>query len=234
MLIPLKVDVPTSRLPWVNYALIGGITLVSILAFYDAEVFRKLSGVSRFLNPFGGGDTSLGPEDLPLPVLALTASLLHAGWLHLIGNMLFLWIFGNAINYKFGQIGYLLLYAFCAFAGGMAHYGLDGRPGVGASGAIYGVMGAFLVFFPRNDVTVALLLPPRPPVFSLSSGWIIVYWIAWDVGSLILADRGSVALWAHVGGFVAGFTVALVTAATGVIQPTSDEETLLQVLHLRN
>ncbi len=209
MLIPLKVDVPMDRRPWVNYAIIAITVVVSVVAWLDIDgIFLPLAG-------FG------------------TSCLLHVGLFHLIGNMLFLWIFGNAINYKFGHLGYLGLYVAVALIGDLAHQSFSGGIAVGASGAINGVMGAFLVFFPRNDVTVFWMIWFRPGVSRLSSGWIILFWVAWDVLFLGLGSDTGVALWAHVGGFVAGFGVALICAFTGLIKPTQDEQSLLQVLKIR-
>ena len=238
MLIPLKVDVPTWRRPWGNYALICLIVCVSVAGFYNEELFLKLAGIrihslGTLLDPHHA--VELTTEDFPLPVLALTSSLLHGGWLHLIGNMLFLWVFGNAINYKFGHLGYLVLYALAAMAGGLAHYAVISTPGVGASGAINGVMGAFLVFFPRNDVTVlwVIFIWRLPWVGRISSACLILFYVAWDVLYLALGVQTNIGVWAHVTGFLAGFLVALVCASGRWIKPTPDEQTLLQVFRRR-
>ena len=239
MLIPLKVDVPMDRRPWVNYALIAVIVCVSIAAFFDEDLFCTLAGIEiknvegelLFVRDI---EIVLSTKDFPLPVLAVTSSFLHAGWLHLIGNMLFLWVFGNAVNYKFGHLGYLGLYVAAALVGGMAHYVFDGGPVVGASGAIYGAMGAFLVYFLRNDITVLFVLFIfYVRMWRFSSGWIILFWVAWNVFYLSLGADMGIAFWGHVGGFAAGFGIALICAFTGWIKPTQDEQSLLQVLKIR-
>lgn len=238
ILIPTKVDVPITR-PWMNWVIIGAIICISFSGFVNAELFMKFAGIKaqprRLSIAQEQEPLELTTKDFPLPVLAITSSLLHAGLFHLAGNMLFLWVFGKAITYKFGQIRYLALYLICAMAGGLAHYAFDGRPAVGASGAINGIVGAFLVFFPRNNVTMLWIGFPIPPLplfrwFSISSLWIILYWFAWDVLFLILGSETSVALWAHVGGFVCGFAIASVCAWTGWIKPEADEETIFHVL----
>ena len=117
-----------------------------------------------------------------------------------------------------------------ALGGGMAHYVLDGAPAVGASGAINGVMAAALVFFPRNDVTVFWLLWIHVGISRISSGWVIAGLIVWDILSLTCMAGSGVALWSHIGGFVAGFVLALICAQRGWVKPTTYEETLLQVL----
>jgi len=124
-------------------------------------------------------------------------------------------------------VGLYLLAALCA---GLAHYGFEWFPYMGASGAVNGVMGAFLVFFPRNDVTVFWVLWYRPGVSRISSGWVILFWIVWDVFTLVRGGGGQVALWAHVGGFAIGFLTALLCVLRGWIKPTEDEETLFEVL----
>jgi len=230
MLLPLKVGVPTDRRAWANWALMAAIIAVSLICFTDVELFCRLAGVDLDSTGTSLASPMVSTDYLPLPVLALTSSLLHAGWLHLLGNMWFLWVFGNAVNYKLGQLGYLGFYLVAAMIGGMAHYAFEGTPMVGASGAINGVMGAFLVFFPRNDVTVLWLIWIRPGISTLSSGWIILLWLAWDVLFLAIGSQGGTALWAHVGGFVTGFAVAAVLAAGGWIRPSPDEQTLLEVL----
>ena len=205
MFIPVRVDVPMDRRPWVNYTIIIVTVATTVLAWFDAEVFDRLAG-------FG------------------TSCLLHIGLVHLIGNMLFLWVFGNAVNYKFGQVGYLGLYIACALMGDLAHYVFSSGTVVGASGAINGVMGAFLVFFPRNDISIFWMIWYRPGISQLSSMWMILFWIAWDLFFLIHNAPTQVAHWAHVGGFLTGFIIALVCAFTGLIKPTQDEQTLLDVL----
>ena len=107
MLIPLKVDVPMDRRPWVNCALMAVIIVVSLICFKDVELLCRLAGVDLDSTGTSLVSTMVSTEYLPLPVLALTSSLLHAGVLHLLGNMWFLWVFGNAVNYKLGQLGYL-------------------------------------------------------------------------------------------------------------------------------
>jgi membrane associated rhomboid family serine protease len=207
ILIPIRVDVPMTR-PWMNYALMAVTTVISIWAFFDETVFRTFAH-------FG------------------LSCLLHGGWLHLAGNMLFLWVFGNAVNYKFGHVGYLLLYAACAVAGDAAHTAFSDIPAIGASGAIYGIMGAFLVYFPRNDVDMFfffwLIFWVRARTFTLSSYWVIVGWVGLDALELWAGWENGVALWAHMGGFTFGFLAALLCALLGWVKPEEDEETLVQV-----
>lgn len=228
MLLPLKVDVPSWRIPIVNYLLIAAIALVSIAGINDSELFCSMAGIK--VTTHGDGISAAMTSSLGGKMLAgVTSLFLHSGYIHLVGNLWFLWVFGNAINYKFGQLAYPALFLFAGWVGSMAHYMFTGVPVVGASGAINGVVGAFLVFFPRNDVTMVWALGIYLRRFTLSSYWVILFWFAWDALGLMTGGNKGVALWSHLAGFLAGFTVAITCAKTGLIQSNEDEQTLLEV-----
>jgi membrane associated rhomboid family serine protease len=145
----------------------------------------------------------------------LFAMFLHGGWLHLLGNMLFLWVFGNNVEDAFGRFKYLLFYLLCGY---VATYGFAfGNAGstttlVGASGAIAGVLGAYLVLFPRARVTSLLplaiiLIPIRLPAWIVLGGWFLLQWL-YSSGTGVASGAG-VAYLAHVFGFATGVIVAL-------------------------
>ena len=150
------------------------------------------------------------------PYLSVLYSMfLHGGWLHILGNMLFLWVFGNNIEDVFGRFKFLLFYLFCGY---VAAYGFAfGYPNttttlVGASGAIAGVLGAYLVTFPRARVTslipiAIILIPVRLPAWLVLGGWFLLQWL-YSSGTAVASGAG-VAYLAHVFGFVAGVLVAL-------------------------
>lgn len=250
MLIPLKVDVPLPRHPWVNYGLMVLIVIVSIAAFYDEDILFRWAGI----DPAAHGITAeeledmseeeiarrverwhtptkptLHTEETPMVVLAVTSTLLHGGWVHLIGNMLFLWIFGNAVNAKLGHLLYVAFYLAAGFAASMAHYLFAGGPVVGASGAINGVMGAFLVFFPLNAVKMFYWFRFRAGTFDLAGLWVILLYVAWDVLCLVIGVQTGTAFRAHIGGFVVGFSAALALLLTGAIKPEPDERSILSM-----
>src|SRR5262249_10192820 len=139
---------------------------------------------------------------------------LHAGWLHLLGNMLFLWVFGNNIEDRFGRLRYLLLYV---IAGYVAAYGYamanphTTQPLVGASGAISGILGAYLILFPFarvwSLVPVLFFIPLRLPAWLVLGMWFVLQGL-YSAG-LGIADGGGVAYLAHVLGFVVGILFAL-------------------------
>jgi membrane associated rhomboid family serine protease len=140
---------------------------------------------------------------------------LHGGWLHILGNMLFLWVFGNNVEDRLGRLRFLVFYLFCGY---VAAYGFAfGSPHstatlVGASGAIAGVLGAYLVMFPRARVTsivplAFIFIPLRLPAWAVLGGWFLLQWL-YSSGTAVASGAG-VAYLAHVYGFVAGLVVAL-------------------------
>ena len=150
-----------------------------------------------------------------VPVLSvLFAMFLHGGWLHLLGNMLFLYVFGNNVEDRFGRLGYTLFYLFCGFAATYAFsffYADSTETLVGASGAIAGVLGAYLVLFPRAKVITLLpflfFIPARLPAWLVLGGWFLLQYLYFQGAGL--TGGADVAYLAHVAGFVAGLLVAL-------------------------
>jgi membrane associated rhomboid family serine protease len=133
---------------------------------------------------------------------------LHGGWLHLIGNMWFLWIFGNNVEDSMGHIRFLLFYLICGAVAALAHVLSapgSGIPTVGASGAISGVMGAYLLLYPRVRIYTLFIIIFFIRVIPVPAFVILLYWFAIQVLSGMSSMAGAgVAFWAHIGGFVAG------------------------------
>lgn len=149
---------------------------------------------------------------LPPEVHAISAELtlvsymfLHSSWMHLLGNMLFLWVFGDNIEDSMGHFRFIIFYLLCGIAAGLTHGIMESTsdlPLVGASGAIAGILGAYLMLHPR--VKILVLLFSRLPV-NLPAYVLIVIWILFQFYSVsIIEDNSHVAWWAHIGGFVAG------------------------------
>jgi membrane associated rhomboid family serine protease len=199
-MIPLRDTVPSSRVPVVNYLLI----LANVLVFlYEVTLGRHLEA---FIFAHG-----LVPRDFTLSTL-MTSMFLHGGWLHLVGNMLYLYIFGDNVEDRLGHGRYLAFYLLCGIAAGATqaitspHSGL---PMVGASGAIAGVSGAYLLFFPRARVVTLVPIFIFLQVVEVPAVFFLLLWFLWQLlsGVATLGDRagvGGVAFWAHVGGFLAG------------------------------
>ncbi len=165
----------------------------------------------------GAGCVLSRPSYHKSPVLStLTSLFLHGSWLHLLGNMLFLWIFGNNIEDRFGRFRYLIFYLGCGL---LATYGFaltnssSTEVLIGASGAIAGVLGAYLVLYPRarvwSLVPFLFFIPLRLPAWLVLGLWFLLQWVY--TAGYALSSAGSVAYLAHVVGFVAGALVALVT-----------------------
>jgi len=161
------------------------------------------------------------PPTIPLPFWStlITSMFLHGGWMHLFGNMLYLWIFGDNIEKVMGAGRFLVFYLVCGLAASFAHIAFGGGstvPAVGASGAISGVLGAYLVLFPRNQVRVltrgGIMSVPAIVVLGF---WILIQMIS-GLGSLTATSEtagGGVAYMAHIGGFVAGLVLANIMTA---------------------
>jgi membrane associated rhomboid family serine protease len=158
------------------------------------------------------------PPTIPLPfwTTLVTSMFLHGGWMHLFGNMLYLWIFGDNIEKVMGAGRFILFYLICGLAASFAHIAFGGGstvPAVGASGAISGILGAYLVLFPRNQVRVLTRggVTSVPAIVVLGF-WIVIQMIS-GIGSLATTSEtggGGVAYMAHIGGFVAGLVLAKV------------------------
>jgi membrane associated rhomboid family serine protease len=154
------------------------------------------------------------PPDIPSPYWStlLTSMFLHGGWGHLGGNMLFLWIFGDNIEHRIGHLRFILFYLICGIAAGLAHIVFNsgsGIPTVGASGAISGILGGYLVLFPRNRVYVMTWggVAAVPAVLMLGL-WILFQFIN-EFGAVAeTPETGGVAYLAHIGGFIAGMVLA--------------------------
>jgi membrane associated rhomboid family serine protease len=197
-----------------------GLIVVNVIAFLN-EINRPEQAVQSFIFAWGvvpreyaaGVDL---PPLIPFPYWStmLTSMFLHGGWGHLGGNMLFLWIFGDNIEHRLGRLRFLIFYLACGFAASVAHVVFNSGsaiPAVGASGAISGVLGGYLLMFPRNRVYVLTWggVIAVPALFMLGL-WILMQFVN-GVGSIALTDEtggGGVAYMAHIGGFVAGLVLA--------------------------
>jgi membrane associated rhomboid family serine protease len=167
------------------------------------------------VGPQGPGCVVGPPSYAKSPELSvLTAMFLHGGWLHLLGNMLFLWIFGNNVEDRMGHLRFLLFYGVCGYAASYGFALLDAgsaTPLIGASGAVAGVLGAYLVLYPRARVWVLVpflvFLPLRLPAWIVLGLWFVLQAV-YSSGAGV-ADAGTVAYAAHVVGFVVGLLIAL-------------------------
>jgi len=213
-MIPLRDDQPRFSTPYVTYFLIGlNLAVFLFEATLTPQSFKvllyQLGMVPASITGFLAGGSRVGLMAAFLP--ALTSMFLHGSWMHVIGNMWFLWIFGDNIEDHLGHFKYLLFYLLSGLGAAFAQVILNPHsivPTVGASGAIAGVLGAYFLLYPRAKV---LIWFPILFLFYLPAWVTLGYWFAMQFVSgaaTSLASysdtRGGVAFWAHVGGFVAG------------------------------
>ena len=155
----------------------------------------------------------------------ITSMFTHGGWFHLLGNMLFLWVFGNNIEDAMGHGRFLIFYLLCGTAAAATQVLISPHsvvPMVGASGAISGVLGAYLLLYPRVRVHTLIILPIYITTVALPAWVMLGYWILIQVlsglGSLSEVEKGGVAFFAHVGGFIAGLALIKLFASEDVLQ----------------
>ena len=208
---------PAPLVTWVLIAL-------NVVAFF-LELSRGSEGaLQTFVTAWGvvPREYAVGrdlPPGIPLPFWStlVTSMFLHGGWAHLLGNMLYLWIFGDNLERVMGQVRYLIFYLICGIAAGLAHIAFNSAstvPSVGASGAISGVLGGYILLFPRNRVRVLTRGGVAAvPAFVMLGIWILIQFVS-GLGSMAQTEQtGGVAYMAHIGGFVAGLLLVKVFAA---------------------
>src|SRR5262249_17307109 len=213
MLIPLKDLNPHRSSPIVN----TGLILCNVAVFiYELslppQAFKYFlmsnATIPAHLLAWTNGHGHLQAAFLPL----LTSMFLHSGFAHILGNMLFLWIFGDNVEDFFGHIGYLVFYLACGVASGLVHIAFNlhsSLPAVGASGAISGVLGAYILLYPTNRILTLILIFLVPlPAFIILGYWFVLQFAA-GISSFGASATGGVAWWAHIGGFLVGLLITL-------------------------
>lgn len=215
-MVPLRDDNPTSSTPYVTYALI----LLNIIIFLF-QITLPPPALQQFFDhwalvpvqltsSFNGALSSPGAEWITL----VTSQFLHGGPVHVGGNMLYLWVFGNNIEDQLGKVKFVIFYLGCGVLAGLSQWvfaPLSDVPTVGASGAIAGVMGAYILRFPKANILtlvplVFLITTIRVPALFFLGFWFIqqtFYGIA-SLGAEVNMGSGGIAYWAHAGGFVFG------------------------------
>ncbi|MEO8194823.1 MAG: rhomboid family intramembrane serine protease [Gemmatimonadales bacterium] len=226
-MIPLSDDHTTMRTPVMTYAIIAVNLFVWFLVqgagFNEPQLAAsvcnlglvpgELTHLARLGTavPLGDGLACVVDNEAVNVLTPITSLFLHGSWMHLLGNMLFLWVFGNNIEDSMGSLRFLVFYLLCGIAASAAHIFVSPAspvPTVGASGAISGIMGAYLVLYPR--IHVKMFFPPFF-IFRVRAWLVLLWWFLWQIlGGLpeLTTMRpevsSGVAFWAHVGGFIAG------------------------------
>ena len=224
-MIPLHDDNPTTIKPVVTVGIIAAATAVFLwqITLPEDEQLRVVYGLG-LVPAVLFGERALPPEIAMIPAEAtvLTSMFLHGGLLHLAGNMLYLWIFGNNVEDALGHGRFILFYLLCGVAAAFAQIASDPGsdvPMIGASGAIGGVLGAYLLLFPHAQVMVLIPLGiftrlVYVPALLVLGLWFVLQFVQ---GALAPASGGGgVAFWAHIGGFVAGAALILIMRRPGV------------------
>lgn len=214
MLLPYQVDTLLQRTPWTNI----GIILLNVICFV-----LLVSGVI--------------PETL-IPHLVLSewslsefisSQFLHAGFLHLFFNMVYLWVFGNAVCAVMDIYLYPGVYLLLGIFAGVVHMLINGRPVVGASGAISGIMGLYLAIYPTNKISCFYLFMIRVGKFEISGYLLILFWFAVNLFNAF--GKGDIAYWAHIGGLVTGFFLGVLLLKLGLIERTEvDHPSVLDLI----
>ena len=211
MFIPLKDLNPRQTYPVVNTLLILSNVIVFLyeltLSHRQQQAFELANAtIPNHIRLALNGHGSLEPALLTI----LTSMFMHSGFMHIAGNMLFLWIFGDNVEDYFGHFPYLLFYLACGVGSGLTHIVFNfhsSLPALGASGAISGVMGAYIVLFPRARVLTLVFIFFIPiPAFIILGYWFLLQFAA-GVSSVGAAATGGVAWWAHIGGFLMGMVI---------------------------
>ena len=214
-MVPISDENPTELRPVVTVALI----LINLYAWFQLQGAGTPQALEASVMHFGTIPCEItgacAPEGLTSGTI-LTAMFMHGSWEHILGNLLFLWVFGNNIEDSMGHLRFLVFYLLCGVVAAAAHIYFNlasPLPAVGASGAISGVMGAYIVLYPHARVRTWF-----PPIFffNLRAMFFLAYWFALQLLMAYLefgaeaGEQGGVAVWAHVGGFVAGLALVKV------------------------
>ena len=223
-MIPLKDENPSNTVPVINILLI--VTNISVFIYMNyfaplstRSIIFKLGFIPYELSHF----VDVNPKNLvPIPLTIFTAMFMHGGWLHLLSNMLYLWIFGDNIEDKLGHIKYLIFYIMCGIAATLVHgfININSRiPTLGASGAIAGVLGAYMFLFPKARIKTLVILFVFIQIVHIPAVIMLGYWILLQILSAY-AEYGSkteagIAWFAHIGGFIAGLALIVVMKKRG-------------------
>jgi membrane associated rhomboid family serine protease len=217
-MIPIADANPTRRLPLMNW------TLIALnVAVFLYEVSLPAGQLDQLIATWGMNSIRIlpalaDPVQAPIAVweTLITSQFLHAGWAHILGNMLFLWVFGDNIEDVLGRTAYLVFYLLSGIAAGIAQavvLGPSPIPSIGASGAIAGVLGAYLLLYPWTRISILIPLFiifwtfDIPAVFVI--GWWFIQQFLYGIAALTETAASGIAFWAHVGGFVTGMILIL-------------------------
>ncbi|TWT58489.1 Rhomboid protease GluP [Thalassoglobus neptunius] len=254
-MLPLRDDIPTRRLPIANYTVIALCALTFLLQLQDQpgelSMVEKYGMIpARVQDPNAPVEVVVGERHVQTPrgierelvtqtlerqavpawMTLLTCIFLHGGWMHFLGNMWFLHIFGDNVEDRFGHLGYVVFYLGCGVAASFVHF-ISGPgstvPTIGASGAIAGVMGAYFVWYPHARVEALIPLGYIMQIVVVPAPLFLGVWFLFQAfqGTMTMsaAEGGGVAWWAHTGGFVAGCALAFFLGRSTLLFPKNQQ-----------
>ena len=206
---PIRDHNPSGRTPYVTYALIA-INIVVFVSYWP--LFSEPRELNTFFRAYAMHPLAIsnGAEFHTL----ITSMFLHGGWMHLAGNMLFLWVFGDNLEDEMGHVGYLLFYLASGVAASLSEVVMAPQsiiPTVGASGAIAGVMGGYLLLYPKAKVDILIIIVIIFKIIPIPAWIVLSLWLLMQIfgGFNAVPGTGGTAYWAHAGGFVAGIILTL-------------------------
>lgn len=208
-MIPIRDHNPSGRKPYVTWALIAA-NIGIFLAYWP--LFNDPRALTLFFHDWAMVPARVTHQGAYAGIVS--SMFLHGGWLHLAGNMLFLWIFGDNMEEAMGRLGYLVFYFACGIGAGLAQVmaAPDATvPTVGASGAIAGVMGGYMLLFPRARVDILIIFIFFIRIITIPAWIVLALWFGVQLfgGAGTDTDQGGIAYWAHAGGFVLGGLLTL-------------------------
>jgi membrane associated rhomboid family serine protease len=225
MFIPLHDDTPLKviRFQFVTLAII----ILNIAIFLLTEAFATDVIQASIETGYGVIPTELlhgarSATTFPEPITLITYLFLHAGWMHLVGNMLFLWVFADNVEDAYGYAGFAIFYLLTGVIGGLTYVFMaptSQSPLIGASGAVSGILAAYLVLYPRARVWILLFMriPVPVPAFWVLGGWFLLQ----VYGLAAAGPHEEVGWWAHIGGFAAGLVLTLALRNRLLVRPNS-------------
>jgi membrane associated rhomboid family serine protease len=215
LFLPYKVDVKSKRKPFANY-----LVMIAIVAVF---VLQKIYPEER-TEPFVlAGWSARG---------LLGYMWLHDGYPHIIFNLIFLWVFGNAVCAKIGNVLYLPVYIATGLLAAVIHLTFDVRMAVGASGAIFGIVGTYLVLYPFNSIKCFFWFLAYVRRFSIAGFWIILLWVALNVLGAVSGYTGGAAYFAHIGGFVGGIILAIILLKSKLVARDSMDDAIVRSIKI--
>jgi membrane associated rhomboid family serine protease len=212
--IPLRDNIRSRSFPFITILLI----VVNFYSFYQ-ELILSDATLNSFIENYGLipavflANLTRHPLDIATYIPFISNLFLHGGWMHIIGNMWYLWIFGDNVEDCLGRLRFLCFYLACGIIANLAQIIVDPAsvvPTIGASGAISGVLGAYLLLYPRARISMLIPLFPFFPVFQVRAMFFLVFWFLLQLQSgalALISTSANIAWWAHIGGFVAGMVL---------------------------